>query len=276
MESSVWDLVKTKGTIYAKYMRDKLDKTPDNVRSKSKKTFSGCFLTLAAVFFVIALLSYLIHLYDTETITTIERVKTYGNINMIEYKCVSSGGCTVSFSQYKRDGVCGSLYNKSDIHMDNGDTQLLVVCKGSNTEGTVVRSTFNEVEMHRDLRRLWILELVTGGENEPIEEIVQNKMRVVHMQNTAVVDKESQITSSSWDLQPTSTIFVDTVCADNMTPIGYICGSIVLTQAKLNIQEITFRKNNIQTGITTPVSATISILNLVFSIVAVLFKEKVN
>lgn len=249
-----------------------LDQSPVYKERGAPRTWAGAALTLVCYGFVVAMASYFFALYVTEAATEFVNESTLGQTYNVRFRCVSIGGCNVSY-EYSPDGECGELAGLRGSNHTDGEDFLLQVCRARNPkEGVRVRTTFERNAMWLAKNVLWSVEMYQQGQYIPIGEVEQNRVKIVRLRNTAIIDsskfrERTQVRGSFWTEVPTSSILFDSECFAAGTPGGFICGSIQFTLTELFVREEKKLANNLRADFVAPSIAVFTGVNLIMMVV---------
>lgn len=244
-----------------------LDQSPEYSDRKQPRTWLGVVITLAAYGFAAAMGTYFLVLYFTESSTQFINNPTLGKTYNVRFRCVSTGGCNVTY-EYDPLGECGGLSSVPRATFGDGEEFVLQVCRSRNPkEGVRVRTSFNRNDMWITKNVLWSVELNQNGEFVPIGEVEQNRVKVVRLRNTAIIDRSNfrerpRVKESFWTDEPTSTILFDNECFTAGTPGGFICGSIQFTLAELFTAEEKRLSNTLRADVVAPTFAVLSAMGM--------------
>jgi hypothetical protein len=256
---------------YVRYLMY-LDQSPELADRKAERTLFGVILSIVAYGFFVAMAIYFFVLYVTEAKTVFINQPTIGQTYNVRFRCVSSGGCQVSYV-YEPTGKCGALAALPAFNVSDGQDFVLQVCRARNTkEGVRVRTTFDRNEMWLNKNVLWSVELNQNGEYVPIGEVEQNRVKVIRLRNTAMIDRSkfrerSRVVGTFWTDEPTSSILFDNECFGASVPIGYICGSMQFTLAELFVREEKILANTLRSDFVAPSFAVLAGVGMFMTIV---------
>lgn len=249
-----------------------LDQTPEYSRRKQPRTWTGVIVTLLSYGFVASMGTYFLILYFTESNTQFVNNPTLGNTYNVRFRCVSIAGCNVTY-EYEPTSECGGLASMPGAIYAEGEEFVLEVCRArSPKEGVRVRTSFDRNDMWITKNVLWSVELNQNGEFIPLGEVEQNRVKVVRLRNTAVVDRSNfrerpRMRGSFWTDEPTSTVLFDNECFTAGTPGGFICGSIQFTLSELFVTEEKRLSNTLRADVVAPTFAVLAGVGLLMGVI---------
>lgn len=249
-----------------------LDQSPEYNARKQPRTWWGVAITLIAYGFVAAMGTYFLVLYFTESNTQFVNNPTLGNTYNVRFRCVSIAGCNVTY-EYDATKECGALASMPGAIYAENEEFVLEVCRArSPKEGVRVRTSFTRNDMWITKNVLWSVELNQNGEFIPLGEVEQNRVKVVRLRNTAIVDRSNfrqrpRVKGSFWTDEPTSTILFDNDCFNAGTPAGSICGSMQFTLSELFVTEEKRLSNTLRADVVAPTFAVLSGMGILMGLI---------
>lgn len=249
------------------------------VHNKEGTVYGGIETICIILFMLFLVILFLVQLF-TESITISDTPTSEGQINVVNFVCVSHSGCNVTYN-FDMRGACSSLADVPPAFYKENDTMALPLCwePGRFDAGIVIRAAIDITVQWQDPRnKFHIAELVQNGKTPiPLVPLINQRAQIVRFERrtdktaTGFWDAfsfrdNSKIISSQWDLTAPGNAAPDDACRDVTYPI--ICGSMIVQPTEFFIERTNRLSNNLRADLISPLLSITAGLLFLSSIIA--------